>query len=193
MKTLIIDSATNVLYTALCIEEKIIFESYILGKHDHASVILVEVEKACQKANLDLIEIDRVIVGIGPGSYTGVRMAVAVGKMIATLEPQIQLFKISTLKLMASGGAGSVLASIDARRGNCFGCIYLPSEDRYVVLEALQEKNSLLKHPYDTIVDENSFKVDPILVMKLAQKVDEPRTLTPNYLRETEAERNLHD
>ncbi|MDE7384662.1 MAG: tRNA (adenosine(37)-N6)-threonylcarbamoyltransferase complex dimerization subunit type 1 TsaB [Anaeroplasmataceae bacterium] len=193
MKTLIIDSATNVLYTALCFDEKVIYESYVPGKHDHASVILVEVEKACSKGNIDLIEIDRVIVGVGPGSYTGVRMGVAVGKMIATLESKIKLYEISTLKLMVSGIEGSVLASIDARRGNCFGCILDTTTNTYIVSEALVEKTSLEQNKFDVSVNENEYKVNPLKVIKWAKEVAEPRTLVPNYLRETEAERNLHD
>ncbi|MDE5546629.1 MAG: tRNA (adenosine(37)-N6)-threonylcarbamoyltransferase complex dimerization subunit type 1 TsaB [Anaeroplasmataceae bacterium] len=193
MKTLIIDSATNVLYTALCFDEKVIYESYVPGKHDHASVILVEVEKACSKGNIDLIEIDRVVVGVGPGSYTGVRMGVAVGKMIATLESKIKLYEISTLKLMASGIDGLVLASIDARRGNCFGCILDTTTNTYIVSEALVEKTSLEQNKFDASVSESEYKVNPLKVIKWAKEVAEPRTLVPNYLRETEAERNLHD
>lgn len=193
MKTLIIDSSTNVLYTALCIDDQVIYESYVPGKHDHASVILVEVEQACQKANIDLIQLDQVIVGIGPGSYTGVRMAVAVGKMIATLESQIQLYTISTLKLMASGYSGKVLSSIDARRGNCFGCVLDTNSNRYLVQEALIEKEVLSANAFDFSVDENNYKVNPLAVISWASLVEEPRTLVPNYLRETEAERNLHD
>lgn len=193
MKALLIDSATNVLYTALCINGDVIYESYVPGKQDHASVILVEVERACKAAQIDLIQIDRVIVGIGPGSYTGVRMAVAVGKMIATLEEHIQLYTISTLKLMASGQEGNVLVGIDARRGNCFGCIFNTTMNTYNIKEALVERRTLEENSFDCSVDENAFKVNPLKVLEWAEYVEEPRTLIPNYLRETEAERNLHD
>lgn len=191
MKTLIIDSATNILYTALIIDEEVIYESYIPGKRDHASVILVEVEKALEKAKIDLIEIDKAIVGVGPGSYTGVRMAVAVGKMIATLEEKIELYEISTLKLISSGYEGAVYASIDARRGNCFGAIYNPTIDEYLYAEALVERSVIEANAYEFISTEDSFRVNPLRVIKYAKKVIEPRTLIPNYLRDTEAERNL--
>ena len=36
-------------------------------------------------------------------------------------------------------------------------------------------------------------KVDPLYCLKYKAKVDEPHLLVPNYLRDTEAERNLHD
>ena len=192
MKTLILDSATKVLYTALVIDDVVIYESYIAGQNDHAKSIVYEIDLACKKANINLIDIDKVIVGVGPGSYTGVRMAVSVGKMITTMEKQIELFSISTLVLMASGASGKVCSSIDARRGNCFGCIYDLDTDTYLVNEALTLRISLEEVLVDSVVNEASYKVDALKVMKLAKKVLEPRTLVPNYLRDTEAERNLN-
>lgn len=192
MKTLILDSATKVLYTALVIDDVVIYESYIAGQNDHAKSIVYEIDLACKKANINLIDIDKVIVGVGPGSYTGVRMAVSVGKMITTMEKQIELFSISTLVLMASGASGKVCSSIDARRGNCFGCIYDLDTDTYLVNEALTLRSSLEEVLVDSVVNEASYKVDALKVMKLAKKVLEPRTLVPNYLRDTEAERNLN-
>lgn len=193
MTTLIIDSATKILYTCLLDAETIVYESYIEGQNDHAKSILVEIEKACQKAGLDLKNISKVIVGYGPGSYTGVRMAVSVGKIIATLEPKIELNTISTLLLMASGSEGRVQASIDARRGNCFGCAYDTVKEQYILPEALLEKNILDEQLVDYKVTEQSFQVNPLKVVKWSTKVEEPRTLVPNYLRQTEAERNLQD
>ncbi len=43
------------------------------------------------------------------------------------------------------------------------------------------------------MVTDESFTVDPIYVLNHKTKVEEPHLLIPNYLRETEAERNLHD
>lgn len=192
MKTLIIDSATNILYTALVIDDKVIYESYIAGKTGHATSILVEVDKAIKTAGIDLLDLDSVVVGNGPGSYTGVRMAVTVGKMITTLESKIKLYTVSTLVLMASGSSGIVMTSIDARRGNCFGGIFDLNNMNYIVDEALIERSKLLESTYDNEVNENSYKVNPLIVIKQAKLVLEPRCLVPNYLRDTEAERDLN-
>lgn len=192
MKTLILDSATNKLYVSLVIDEQIVYETYTSSEKGHAKTIMVEIDNACKKANIELINIDQVVVGIGPGSYTGVRMAVTVGKMLATMANDIKLLSISTLVLMASGYTGNVLSTIDARRGNCFGMIYDMNSDSYVQEESLYERTILEANTYDYKVDENEYKVNPLKVITLANLVEEPRTLVPNYLRDTEAERNLN-
>ncbi len=192
MKTLILDSATNKLYVSLVIDEQIVYETYTSSEKGHAKTIMVEIDNACKKANIELINIDQVVVGIGPGSYTGVRMAVTVGKMLATMANDIKLLSISTLVLMASGYTGNVLSTIDARRGNCFGMIYDMNSDSYVQEESLYERTILEANTYDYKVDENEYKVNPLKVISLANLVEEPRTLVPNYLRDTEAERNLN-
>ena len=192
MKTLILDSATNKLYVSLVIDETVVYETYTSSEKGHAKTIMVEIENACKKGGIELINVDKVIVGIGPGSYTGVRMAVTVGKMMATMAESIKLYSISTLVLMASGYDGKVLSTIDARRGNCFGMIYDMNSDSYIQNEALYERALLENNVFNYKVDENEYKVNPLKVISLASMVDEPRTLVPNYLRDTEAERNLN-
>ena len=192
MKTLILDSATNKLYVSLIIDETIVYETYTSSEKGHAKTIMVEIDNACKQGGIELINIDQVVVGIGPGSYTGVRMAVTVGKMLATLTDSIKLLSISTLVLMASGYTGKVLSTIDARRGNCFGTIFDMNSDLYVQEEALYERTVLEANTFDYKVDESEYKVNPLKVIQLSKVVDEPRTLVPNYLRDTEAERNLN-
>ena len=192
MKTLILDSATNKLYVSLVIDETIVYETYTSSEKGHAKTIMVEIDNACKQGGIELINIDQVVVGIGPGSYTGVRMAVTVGKMLATLTDSIKLLSISTLVLMASGYTGKVLSTIDARRGNCFGTIFDMNSDLYVQEEALYERTVLEANTFDYKVDESEYKVNPLKVIQLSKVVDEPRTLVPNYLRDTEAERKLN-
>ena len=191
MKTLILDSATNKLYVSLVIDGNVVYESYTSSEKGHAKTIMVEIDLACKAGNIELINLDNVVVGIGPGSYTGVRMAVTVGKMLATMS-DIKLYTISTLVLMASGMEGKVLSTIDARRGNCFGCVYDNGTGSFVQSEGMYERIVLEETGFDSKVDENEYKVDPIKVIELSTLVDEPRTVVPNYLRDTEAERNLN-
>ena len=193
MYSLILDSATKILYVALVNDNKVLYEEYVEGKNDHAKNIVYKVDVALKTAGITADSLDEVIVGIGPGSYTGVRMAVTVGKMLAVFKKNIKLYSISTLKLMASGKKGIVLSMIDARRNNSFGMIIDKNKNEYIINECLIANDELKNNKYDEIVTDSSYTVDPIYVLNNKVLVEEPHLLVPNYLRDTEAERNLHD
>lgn len=187
MYTLIIDSATKVLYHALVKDDKVVKEIYTKGQNDHAKNIVSLIEKMLKEENITVDNIDKIVCGIGPGSYTGVRMAVTVAKMLSSFK-RIPLYEISTLKLISSGESGKVLAMIDARRGNAFSAIY--QDSNLVLSEAMRAKEEVMKESYDAIVDESNYKVDPIKAIAYSVRHENPHSLNPNYLRETEAERN---
>lgn len=191
MKSLIVDSATQVLYIALVIDGRV-NEKYIPGRNDHAKYIVSTIDELLKSENITTNELDEIICGIGPGSYTGVRMAVTVCKMM-TVFMNKPLYKISTLKLIASNLKGIVLSTIDARRGNVFGTIIDTINDKYIIEEAHTSYSELKENHFDFEVNENDFKVDALYILEHKEKVIEPHLLVPNYLRDTEAERNLHD
>lgn len=192
MYSMIVDSSTKTLYIGLVKDSKVIDERYVSGRNDHAKNILATIENVLSKANIKINELDRIICGVGPGSYTGVRMAVTVGKMIAT-NTNVKLYSISTLYLMSSGYNGRVVAYIDARRGNSFSAAYL--DDNLECDEALRNTLEFLEEYKDyTKVSEDNIKVDALKVINKAIRYDNPHGFVPNYLRETEAERNKkHD
>lgn len=192
MYSLLLDSSTKILYIALVKDNNLLEEIYIEGSNDHAKNIVSKIDSLLTKYNITSHDLNEVICGYGPGSYTGVRMAVTVAKML-TVFMNIPLYTISTLRLMASGYSGKVIALIDARRGNSFGMIYDMDTDKYIIDEGLYSTLELKKNEYDNIVTEVSFKVNPIYCIEHKTKVINPDLLIPNYLRETEAERNLND
>lgn len=188
MLTLILDSATKNMYIALVEDNKLLYEKYYLGANDHAKHIVSGIELALKDTNKTVKDINKIICGVGPGSYTGVRMAVTVAKMMSHFA-NIPLYKISTLSLMSSGSEGLVLVQIDARRGNVFGGIFRNGEE--VVKESFTSLDELMKNNHDKVVSQDDFTVCPFTVIKNAVVVEEPMLLVPNYLRDTEAERNL--
>lgn len=190
MNSLILDSSTKNLYVCLVIDDKIVYEKYVEGRNDHAKNIVFCVDEALKTANIETDDLNKIIVGNGPGSYTGVRMAVSVCKMMSVFK-KIDLYEISTLKLMASGYKGIVKASIDARRGNAFSCVVNTITNDEILADGLYSYDSLNEYKIDYTVDENEFKVDPFYCINNSIKVLEPHLLVPNYLRDTEAERNL--
>lgn len=189
MYSLILDSSTSILYVSLIKDEKVLYEIYLNGNRDHAKNIVLKIEEALSENNLKANQIDQVVCGIGPGSYTGVRMAVTVAKMLSTLGG-IKLKKISSLALMSSGAKGISIPSIDARRGNVFCAKY--NNMLLIEKEELRVKNTYLDENFPN-PNEGEYTVDPLKVIASSILVTEPDGLVPNYLRVTEAERNLND
>ena len=72
------------------------------------------------KAGKEFSDLEGIIIGTGPGSFVGVRVAMATGKGIAVAQ-QVPLWGVSTLAALAHGvkqdAQGPILSLIDARRG----------------------------------------------------------------------------
>ena len=125
LKRLVIDSATKYLYVALYEDNKCLGKYYESGNNDHSTKLMIEIERIFSISNTKVANLDEIIIGIGPGSYTGLRIGVVVAKMFGW-NNDIPVRTISSLALMASSYEGEeyILSEIDARRGNSFIGLY---------------------------------------------------------------------
>lgn len=100
MNVLIFDTSTNAFTLALHTNEKTdsVFEMYDKGCSD---VILVKIEELLKKNNLSLKDIDVIGVGVGPGSFTGIRVALSVAKGLS-YGLDIPIVPISSLQIVAN-------------------------------------------------------------------------------------------
>lgn len=94
-----------------------------IGK-GHAECLPGMVGEILAEAGMTLTDVDRIGVTIGPGSFTGIRTGVAAARGFA-LALGIASVGVSTLSVLAGqwldeGGAGPVVAAIDARRGEIY-------------------------------------------------------------------------
>jgi tRNA threonylcarbamoyladenosine biosynthesis protein TsaB len=100
----------------------------------HASFVQVAIDKMVQQLNISFQDIDAIVVTIGPGSYTGLRVGLASAKGIAYALNK-PLIGISTLMLLAKHAINhislvntekdiQIFSMIDAKRMEVFGAIY---------------------------------------------------------------------
>jgi tRNA threonylcarbamoyladenosine biosynthesis protein TsaB len=92
----------------------------------HATVLLGLVEEVMAAAGVEPPAIGRIGVGVGPGSFTGLRIGIATARALAQAH-DAELAAISTLEALASGAGGegrAVLALLDARRGEAFAAAW---------------------------------------------------------------------
>ncbi|MDP8953020.1 MAG: tRNA (adenosine(37)-N6)-threonylcarbamoyltransferase complex dimerization subunit type 1 TsaB [Actinomycetota bacterium] len=131
MLILALDASTSVVTVAVArTGERAEFEggrevlAEISGYRGASEVLLPAVHAALDLAGTDLGEVERVLVGVGPGTFTGIRIALATARSIA-LATGATLSKNTTLNALAAPALldaeePDVLAVLDAKRRQVF-------------------------------------------------------------------------
>ncbi len=113
MLILAFDTATDVATSAL------VDDAEVLGERTSvARTLLEDVDALLRQASARPSQIEAIVVGTGPGSFTSTRVGLAVARGLA-LALEIEGAGVSTLDALAAG-AEHALPVIDARRGEVF-------------------------------------------------------------------------
>src|SRR5438552_513943 len=129
MLTLAFDTATGVATSALVDGDEVLGE-----RASRAQTLLEDVDALLRQAGAHPADIDRLAIGIGPGSFTGVRIGLAVARGLA-LSLGVEGAGVSTLAALAAGAPGAVPV-IDAKRREVFAL--LDGEPRVLVPQELR-------------------------------------------------------
>jgi tRNA threonylcarbamoyl adenosine modification protein YeaZ len=115
--TLAFDTATAAATAALLDDDE------VLGERTTRAVRLLEdVDALLRRAGGHVRDLDQLAVGIGPGSFTGVRIGLAAARGLA-LALDVPVAGVSTLAALAAGAPGAVPV-IDARRREVFALVH---------------------------------------------------------------------
>jgi tRNA threonylcarbamoyladenosine biosynthesis protein TsaB len=103
----------------------------------HASKLLPLIHGLMVKANVSWSEIDRIAVGVGPGTFTGLRIGLATAQALAASSGR-PLVGVSTLAALAAALPDEpTLAVVDARRGEAFAAAWPALEPSVLTPEQL--------------------------------------------------------
>jgi tRNA threonylcarbamoyladenosine biosynthesis protein TsaB len=115
---LAIDTATTAATACLWRDGTVLAEGERRGAHV-AQEVLVLCQELVERAGISISEIDAVVAGIGPGSFTGVRIGLASARGMA-LALGVPAAGASTLEALRDGAGEGAIGCIDARRGEVF-------------------------------------------------------------------------
>ncbi|MCO4472430.1 glycoprotein endopeptidase [Streptococcus infantarius subsp. infantarius] len=153
MKVLAFDTSSKALSVAILDGENLLADVTVNIKKNHSINLMPAIDFLMKAVDLKPTDLDRISVAQGPGSYTGLRMAVATAKTLAyTLN--IELVGVSSLYALAAAADfdGLVVPVIDARRNNVYAGFYKDGQslkdDQHMnfadVLEAVKDEESVM-------------------------------------------------
>jgi tRNA threonylcarbamoyladenosine biosynthesis protein TsaB len=162
--TLGLDTSTGTGSIALGLEERVLVESRLSVQAVHSESVLPEIDRLVESAGFGPADIGRVVVGSGPGSFTGVRIAAALAKGIRAATGA-ELFAFSSLAAIAAGSEapGLVCAAIDARRGQVYAA-------GYDLRSGLVQRFGPVAEPFDAVL----VRLEPPADWTLAADIPEP-------------------
>lgn len=118
MLSLCLDTSYRHLTVAIACDHQILAEVSYEAWQKQSEFAMQEVARVFEQAQCTPHDIQRIGVTIGPGSYTGIRIALTIAKVMAT-QLNIPLVVISSLQSLA-GLNGEFHVLLDARGGRCF-------------------------------------------------------------------------
>jgi len=136
---LALDASTEACSVALQLGDKL-YTSYELCPQSHSLRLLPMIDGLLKEAGIELADIDGLIFGQGPGSFTGVRIGVGVAQGLA-FSADLPVVGVSSLQAMAQlayikHGQEHVISAIDARMSEVYNGYY--SLDAQNIMKAKQ-------------------------------------------------------
>jgi tRNA threonylcarbamoyladenosine biosynthesis protein TsaB len=123
MKLLAIDTSTDACSIALSVALGVdgdIRERHEIAPRRHGALVLPLVDELMAEAGLEVAQLDAVVLGRGPGSFTGLRIGAGVVQGIA-FAAELPVACVSSLAILAQGvDANHVICVQDARMGEVY-------------------------------------------------------------------------
>ena len=193
MITVLLDSSNTNLSVGIAKDNLLLdYISYEAWQRQ-SEYMIVELNKLLEKHNVKKEDIKEVIVAKGPGSYTGVRIAITIAKTIA-VALEAKLYPVSSLRVQKNRKSPSICL-INARSGRSYVGVY---EDQKVLLDDCIMKNDevvqyIKDHPdYSVCGDTNYLNIEGVetntmqemLSLKDSLESINPLSLKPVYMKD---------
>lgn len=202
MKILYLDTSSSFLYAGIVNNQELVTSIHKeLGKN-LSVYTLSEIQKMLETVKMNPTDIDKIIVVNGPGSFTGIRIAITIAKTFAwSLNKKITT--ISSLDAMALSVTGYdyIVPYIDARRDYGYAGIYdknnhIVLENTYIAIDNLKDRLKdltsyiIVTNDQVDIINQTKYDPDILKIVNFYQNKEEinPHLVMPNYLKLTEAE-----
>lgn len=194
MVTLLLDSAGTNMSVGLMKNDRLLDEINEEAWQRQSEKMVPAIDNLLKKHQLNRQDLEKIIVGIGPGSYTGVRIAVTIAKVIA-VALKIDIYPVSSLRILAHYEKPTVCL-LNARSNRSYIGVY--EQEKTILADTIMSneevKNYLSLHPDYLVSGKISYlglketPQDPLVTMvKLAPSLKaapEALAVNPVYLKD---------
>lgn len=126
-----IDTSTKICTCSIFDSENgVIAETSLSVKKNHSNIVMPIIDNLFKISDLTINDIDKIAVAIGPGSFTGVRIALGIAKGLAMAlnKPLIAVNELDILEAIADGNENEIIPLIDARKER----VYYKYQNKYI-------------------------------------------------------------
>ena len=142
MYQLLLDSANKLLVVALAKEKKVV-DSIIYEAWQRQSEMMVpEIDNIMKRNSVKKEDIDAICVGIGPGSYTGTRIAITIAKTMG-YALKCNVYKVSSLSLFKDSEKPTICL-LNARSNRTYFGVY--NKDKTIEKDQILENEDVLQY-----------------------------------------------
>lgn len=135
MKLLSIDSSGKTASVAITENNKIIAEEFLNSGLTHSQTLLPLVDKALKNAGIAIEDIDEFAVTAGPGSFTGLRIGMALVMGLCNSKPCKAVPSLKALAYNLVGENGIIIPVMDARRNQVYTSLFRCENGKLTQLE----------------------------------------------------------
>lgn len=209
-----IDTSTKICTCSIFDSENgVIAETSLSVKKNHSNIVMPIIDNLFKISDLTINDIDKIAVAIGPGSFTGVRIALGIAKGLAMAlnKPLIAVNELDILEAIASGNENEIIPLIDARKERVYYKYQNTYIDDYLInLISSFDKNKKYVFVGDGAINYKNILKDNLggnaiilpmynsfprasILCELALNKEEANiyTLEPEYISKSRAEKNF--
>ena len=191
MITLCMDTSHIFLAVCLIKDDTIIAKKQTTCWKRQSEEIFPTLTEMLEEVNLQPQDIDEIVITKGPGSYTGVRIAMTIAKIFCAMK-NATLYTLDTLMLYA--GKETCRVILDARGNRCYTGVFMDGKS---IIKTSIQYNEDLKAVQETVIGDGHLigkednypdLAENFLALKDEwQKVENVHLLTPEYLKSNDS------
>jgi len=133
MRVFALETSTEYCSVALWLDGVVTGRCELVGQK-HSELLMAMLDALLKEADVKLAQLDGIAFGMGPGSFTGVRIACGVAQGLA-FGANLPVAGVCTLQALAEAtGKPRVIAALDARMGEVYHAAYEKRDGAWVAM-----------------------------------------------------------